>query len=440
MSLRNLKRLELLLLFGFLYSFSVLVISSFQHDEGGNYHSDSHIRGALPSKSEFVSKPRRRTPTKVDNGDVSAEMKTNGMSSRDDDSTESSQDESESSEEQATRRGPFTPGRCALCFFGLPRSYESVVLPTIEKNILRPNAKYGCDVFVHFFDQKSEPAGRRNDGGRIDSSDIYHLEASVRKAHDDVNNDRENENQPSIPSPFIQFVNDTDDTFMTVRKHQLDKYHNSRNERGNQIYFPWKSHWHNSSMDNMIKQWHSVNASFSLMESYAQSHSVEYERVAMLRSDVLYATPIDIYVLDNLNKTIDYNNSHFVLPPFCQHPVNDRMIYGPTEAVRIWATQRFALIERRVRQARDEGHEMHSERFLDATVLPRMESLGYHRHINRDICFMRTRANGVVILNDCFSAGVTRGLVWRHRLRIINRALGRRCSEEITGSDYQAKC
>jgi len=429
MSLRNLKRLELLLLFGFLYSFSVLVISSFQHDEGGNYHSDSHIRGALPSKSEFVSKPRRRTPTKVDNGDVSAEMKTNGMSSRDDDSTESSQDESESSEEQATRRGPFTPGRCALCFFGLPRSYESVVLPTIEKNILRPNAKYGCDVFVHFFDQKAEAAGRYNDGGKIDPSHIYYLDASVRQSYSEFS--KENKNQSSIPSPVIQFVNDTDDTFIIARKHQLDKYHNSRNEAGNQIYFPWKSNWKNSSMDNMIKQWHSINASFSLMESYADAHSVKYERVAMLRNDVLYVTPIDIYLLDNLNKTIDHNNSHFVMPPFCLYPVNDRMIYGPYGAVRIWATQRFDLIEHRVRKAKDKGWEMHSEKFLDATVLPAMESLGYHRHINRDICFLRTRPNGIVMVNDCFSAGATRGLLKKNRRKIIIQAVGRNCSEEI---------
>ncbi|CAJ1970501.1 unnamed protein product [Cylindrotheca closterium] len=366
----------------------------------------------------------------MDKGVVSAEIKANDRSGIEDSSED---DDSESSEEQVKKRGPFSPGRCALCFFGLPRSYESVVLPTIEKNILRPNAKYRCDVFVHFFDQATEAAGRYNDGGKIDPSHIYFLDGSVRKVYDEFNQARMN--RSSMLPAVVQFVNDTDDTFITARRHQLKKYHNSRNEQGNQIYFPWKSNWKNSSMDNMIKQWHSINASFSLMESYGQSHSVRYERVAMLRNDVLYVTPIDIYLLDNLNKTIDYDNSHFVMPPFCRYPVNDRMIYGPYGAVRIWATQRFDLIEHRVRQAKDEGYEMHSERFLDSTVLPTMEALGYHRHMNPDVCFVRTRTNGIVMVNDCFAAGVTRGLVKENRRDIIIQALGRKCSKEITDRD-----
>ncbi|KAL3939025.1 MAG: hypothetical protein SGBAC_006172 [Bacillariaceae sp.] len=441
MSLRNLKRLELLLFLGFVYSLSALVISSFQQNQEGEHSQlDAHIRGILPSKSEFATKSGRTSPIPAENGDVAEKLKVNDMSSGD--SSESSQEESESSEEQPKRRGPFSPGRCALCFFGLPRSYESVVLPTIEKNVLRPNAKYGCDVFVHFFDQTSEAAGRYNDGGNIDPSHIYYLDESVRRSYNEYNQEREG--QPSIRSPVIQFVNDTDDTFFRQRKHQLNKYHNSRNAEGNQIYFPWKSNWKNSSMDNMIKQWHSINASFSLMESYAHSHSVAYDRVAMLRNDVLYVTPIDIYLLDNLNKTIDYDNSHFVMPPFCRYPVNDRMIYGPYGAVRIWATQRFDLIEHRVRQAKDVGYEMHSERFLDTTVLPTIEALGYHRHMNPDVCFVRTRTNGIVMVNDCFAAGVTRGLFKENRREIIVQALGRNCSEEITDRDdntvFYLKC
>ena len=454
MSLRALKRLEVLLLLGFLYSLASLIISAY-HDYDDGRHSHHADKGSIPSMKEFTSARRLRKPGQsimATKGTINTYNATNaeisnGQTATIDSGEEESSlddDESEPSADVVRKRGPFSPGKCALCFFGLPRSYENVVLPTVEKNILRPNAKYKCDVFVHFFDQTTEAAGRYNDGGKIDPSHIYYLERSVRKAHDDYFSTKEKKEQSDAHSLVIQFVNDTGDTFIKARKHQLDKYHNARNSQGNQIYFPWKSNWKNLSMDNMIKQWHSINASFSLMESHARSHAITYERVAMLRNDVLYVTPIDIYLLDNLNATVDIDNNHFVMPPFCQYPINDRMIYGPYGAIRIWATQRFDLIEHRVRKAKDEGYEMHSERFLDSTVLPTMEALGYHRHTNPDLCFVRTRAHGIVMVNDCFAEGVTRGLLKENRREIIIQALGRNCSEEFTDRDdntvYYLKC
>ena len=57
--------------------------------------------------------------------------------------------------------------QCAICFFGLPRSYKEMVLPNIVKNVLEPNHKYNCDVFVHFDARwKDHRAARKNEPWR----------------------------------------------------------------------------------------------------------------------------------------------------------------------------------------------------------------------------------------------------------------------------------
>ena len=54
-------------------------------------------------------------------------------------------------------------------------------------------------------------------------------------------------------------------------------------------------------------------------------------------------------------------------------PVNDRMINGPYDAVNIWVTQRFKLIEEQVQWGVDPGYAMHSVKFLNNTIFPAME-------------------------------------------------------------------
>ena len=44
-----------------------------------------------------------------------------------------------------------------------------------------------------------------------------------------------------------------------------------------------------TSMDNMIKQWHSIDAVWNLM-----NNTNHYDRVGLFRVDVKYKTPIDI--------------------------------------------------------------------------------------------------------------------------------------------------
>lgn len=312
------------------------------------------------------------------------------------------------------------PDRCALCFFGLPRSFKTMVLPSIQKNILIPNAKHGCDIFVHYYYKLEEEAGRFNEGGKIDPNEIFLLEPSVA-------------NISKLST--VRFTNDTDSQFFATRKTELDRYEKTAGTDGKPAYYPWKEDgWKPITQVNLIRQWHSVERSFQLMEDYAQQHNIRYRRVAMLRNDVMYLTPIDIMKLDRT--LLDSKNDHFVLPPFANYPVNDRMIYGPYEAVKVWATKRFELIEERVKNPNAAGKVLHSERFMNESIIPSIEDLGYTKHLNPDICFVRTRVNSVTMFNDCLRFGSTRGIDTEKELKkLVEEILGKQCHKPVASNE-----
>ncbi|CAJ1963984.1 unnamed protein product [Cylindrotheca closterium] len=326
-----------------------------------------------------------------------------------------------------------SPGtfRCALCFFGLPRSYSSLVLPSIKTNILDPNAKYHCDIFVHYFHQTQEAAGRYNDGGNINPDEIFLLKAAVIERFNEL---IENPSDKHHSRMTVLFSSDTNATFYEKRASDLHRYHTTLDSEGNPKYFPWKTpNWQNSSLDNMIRQWHSIEAVFDLMTDYANRHNIEYKRVAMLRNDVCYVTPLDIMTIDG--GRLDDKNEYFVIPNFAKWPVNDRMIYGPYDAVNIWAAERFRLMEERVETKPEIGFNMHSERFMNASILPAMKALGYRTSFSRDICFFRTRANIALMISDCFQKGEIRGFVKKEHpniKKIVEETVGRNCSDIIT--------
>jgi len=60
-----------------------------------------------------------------------------------------------------------------------------------------------------------------------------------------------------------------------------------------------------------------------------------------------------------------YDKTAFI-PGFSRWPVNDRMIYGPFGAVKIWASTRFESLDKHVQFMKEThyGLGMHSERFL----------------------------------------------------------------------------
>eukprot|EP00980_Cylindrotheca_fusiformis_P015260 scaffold4247_cov66-Cylindrotheca_fusiformis.AAC.1 len=285
-----------------------------------------------------------------------------------------------------------------------------MVLPSIERNILPRNPD--CDIFVHFFYQEGEPEGRFNHGGKADPNEILLLKESILK---DASSAR-----------VIKFVNDTREGFLQERQVQLWRYHEAYSRAGKQLYFPWNHGWDKSTLDNMVAQWHSIERAFKTMEDHANQNNVEYTRVAMLRNDVLFLTPIDIMQLDK--RTVDSENQRFVVPNFCKYPVNDRMIYGPYHAVKVWSTERFHLIEKRVQLKEKAGSVMQSERFLNDSIFPAIRrQYGYEMHINPDICFVRTRAESIAFTDDCKMKGTVRGFKKKNMKALVEQTIGKKC-------------
>merc|ERR1719491_182987 len=92
--------------------------------------------------------------------------------------------------------------------------------------------------------------------------------------------------------PIVKFIHDTNKTFYHKRGEQLKHYHNSNDKEGNPLFFPWKSEtWKKSSLDNVVRQWHSIQAVFELMDDFSREHKVNYTRVGMLRNDVMFLSP-----------------------------------------------------------------------------------------------------------------------------------------------------
>jgi hypothetical protein len=144
-----------------------------------------------------------------------------------------------------------SPDRCALLFFGLPRAFREMVLPSIVRNLLIPNARHQCDIYVHFFKQYKEQAGRKNKGGEIDPREIFllqHAATAVAKRHGPEYG--QYGGPPRLPN--IAFTHDTEQDFWNRRGAALEKYHNTLNDNGKPAYYPWRAHTYtNSSLDNI---------------------------------------------------------------------------------------------------------------------------------------------------------------------------------------------
>lgn len=312
--------------------------------------------------------------------------------------------------------------RCAILLFGLPRSFRELVLPSMEKNLIGPNAHYNCDFFVHYFHRTEEPQGRLNKGGAMDPSEILLLEEAVQTAF--ATDIRKANHQ----KPVIEFHAETEETFWAARNETVQRYRTTKGADGKYLYFPWKakSYEYPTSLNNIVKQWHSINGAWDLMEKSAAERGVQYTRVGMFRSDALYVTPVDLYQTEI--GTYDAINNQAILAPFGAMPVNDRMFYGPFEAVEIWATQRFSFLESYVHTC-IQGWAMHSEKFLDGAILPAIRDLGIAIVVNPDICFLRTRVDLSVLETDCQLSGTTRGFEERDMKSELEKILERKCGD-----------
>jgi hypothetical protein len=299
-------------------------------------------------------------------------------------------------------------GSCAILLFGLPRAFRQYVLPSLVKNVVRPNLPYGCDYFVHYYHIEKEVSnGRSGRGGAIYPDDINLLRQAVAEAYQNRTENAELSSSPIGPVPRVFIDFDTNESFWEKRQSQLMKYRNARNTNGTLTYFPYTepTYVYPDTIDNIVKQWHSIDAVWNLMEQEQKTKSQGYQQVATMRSDVIYITPVDIYATPNDATVGDSGSKMVIIPNFAKFPINDRMIIGPYDAVKLWATERFHRIDHYATKVAAPGTAMHSETFLNDTILTSIRS-DLHLQIYEDpwLCFLRVRADGAIWIEDCDAA------------------------------------
>lgn len=361
--------------------------------------------------------------------------------------------------------------RCAINLYGLPRSFRHFVLPSIIENVIRPNRHYRCDYFIHFFNKTSEDGGRSGLKGTINPTDVFLLRDSVRQQHQQQQHGQVGVSYVSDHNPddatgnndddvIVKFVADTDADFELERKVAIDQIVHNKNGTVGRLN-PYMIHkMGTSTLLNVLKMWHSQTKVWELMETHSAaqgrpheqrlrrngvvgSHPIDdgdvvrpyYERVSMLRLDVIYMTPIDIYrvpynplprdevvlhpipwpahevdyfwdngtsvvttaTADGSNNNITNtttnamtirryrnmkrnNNQNVVIPQFASYPVNDRFIAGPYNAVKLWATGRWSRAYQHVHKVLPtyglQKFGLHDERFVALTLIPEIQKMG----------------------------------------------------------------
>ena len=318
---------------------------------------------------------------------------------------------------------PQVSGPCAIALYGLPRSFQSLVLPSLIRNVIQPNAIYRCDFFVYFHNADHDPGGRDDRSGAVNSAEVLLLHEVVR----------ENHVPPLVPS--VTIGNFTDDDFWKTRAQLLRKIHFAKDPMGRPLFLPYNHlSYSNRSIENVVKMWHAQEAVWNMLVEPPlradRTKRKHYTRVAMLRLDVVYLTPINIYQLPD--GTLDIENSVAVVPDFARYPVNDRMIYGPYEAVQVWAAQRVQRLEQHGEYISKHapGDGIHSERYLNDTIFPAIRQRGITIVNHPGICFLRARADGSVRFTDCGTKHAT-----SNNFRAVQSLLERPCWPNMTHVD-----
>jgi hypothetical protein len=292
--------------------------------------------------------------------------------------------------------------RCAVCLFGLPRAFDSLVLPSLVENVIRPNARHGCDYFVHYYNITHEARSRSGKGGVISPDDVLRLAEAVDRVASEWGEGA------ALGRPVTRFRAETADEFFTRHGALVEKVRTANDTKGRFLYFPWKdkSYQYPTTTDNILMMWNSIHESWNLMQSHAMDVGVEYSRVAVIRSDVFYLTPVDVWELPSGGR--DSNNSVVVIPGFGRHPISDRLIYGPSKAVTIWAAQRYERMDAHVQWMlhNKPGFGLHSETFVRRALLDPVRELGFSVVEHPTMCFFRARADETIRTSDCSQAAL----------------------------------
>ena len=194
---------------------------------------------------------------------------------------------------------------CALLFFGLVKRFREVVLPSIRDHLLTWNPS--CDIFVHTSNitSFSNPANVELDCA-IRPHEVYLLTANV--------------------------IMDDDDSYKKARPDYISwrEFHPSCPGSGCGWIYP-------NSMDNLMKQYHSIDRVWKLMEASGK----RYDRVGLFRLDLLITRPIILHA---------DNTPGVACEPSMQHGgLCDRMFYGDFKVARQWASDRFSKAREYVR-------------------------------------------------------------------------------------------
>ena len=104
------------------------------------------------------------------------------------------------------------------------------------------------------------------------SNDVLELEAIIIEVA------REHHHHPQI-----HFINSTDDECFARHAKLLSKTHSLKDKEGHWLYFP-----------QVIRSWDGLELAWHLLETTQHEFNRDYERVAVLPSDLAYVTPVDV--------------------------------------------------------------------------------------------------------------------------------------------------
>lgn len=263
---------------------------------------------------------------------------------------------------------PLLENSCALLFFGIARHFADLAYPSIARHILNVNPS--CDVYVHTFNLTTDTYGGESKMDVAKADEMLILVGGEQG--------------------FIKIESEA--SFLV--EHNVEMYRS---------HFPRPSSWtYPTSIDNLIRQWHSIASVWKLMVEHEKKYEFKYDRVGLLRADVRYTHPINISRGQATIPTMMYKCTNW-----CGY--NDRLFYGLRRHAEIWATCRFDFVGSYLaRQAvapeytlswnssqRRQG--LHSEDFLRYLLADQ-----YKVPLQmKDMCFQRIRASGDVLHHDC---------------------------------------
>ena len=257
-----------------------------------------------------------------------------------------------------------TRGKCALLFFGLVKdSFQSISLPSINRHIVETNNQ--CEIFLHTYNITDVPLNPRN------------LEHTSHKA---------NVSQAYLLTNKVAL--EDMDNFNVKREKVL--------ERTRKFYHRG---WGKCcvSHDNMIKQWHSIEGVWNLMQKYENENGIHFHQIGLFRSDVYYTRAVDIF------------DSKGAIPNFAHHHgYNDRLFYGSYENAKIWASQRFDFVDifekkymslynsSGTKAFKNKKDGYHSETYVKNL----MDDHGIDVEM-KDHCLWRVRSGKKIMVDDC---------------------------------------